>query len=214
MKKFCGILILIHLFLLPKATGAVHREGDSAAQATSSAASGLYVKNNALGTFGDKALTVFGDVYLDNADIQGTGALTLASDKPQKIVAHNSKINNLVIDNPTVVTLEGQLLIRQKLTVSNGVFDTRNALLEFADTAQIRLEAKGRILKKCPHLDSVPPPIAGINSPVSDCLHPNIPSFDTTSLWEKCERSIPSVAFAHTQLYERIIEQPPRLSEK
>jgi hypothetical protein len=111
---------------------------------------------------------VRGDLHLQEAAIRGQGQLLLIDTLPQNIYAHQSSINQLTIDNPSLVSLEGQLTITGRLNLQAGTFDTRNALLQLADTAQLLITGQARLLEDTPsQLQSAPfHPLAAPGWPV------------------------------------------------
>lgn len=94
---------------------------------------GVYIKGN-IGVFGDDTLGLFGNIYLDNAHQIGEGTIALVDTKPQVLASTNSRVNNLLIKNPTVVTLKGNITVVHTLVVDKGIFDTRRGVLLLSDT--------------------------------------------------------------------------------
>lgn len=82
-------------------------------------------------------LALWGDLVLEHAQMQGAGVLTLIETKPQRVVSHQSRIDNLALLNPTRVTLHGNLVIEKTLTIDQqGVFDGQWAKLTLKGTSK------------------------------------------------------------------------------
>lgn len=103
---------------------------------------GFYIKG-AIGIHNNAIVaTKFDNNHLVQAKIKGTGALLLKSDAMQNIVAIDSELNNLIIDNATEVVLKGELKINNKLSIINGIFNTINANLVVDDNATVEVHVE------------------------------------------------------------------------
>jgi len=92
--------------------------------------------------------TTFNDLFLQNAEVSGSGELRLKANHPQKIHAFRSTIACLTLDNPTQVSLTGDLKIENKLSVKNGVFDVRQGKLKLKEDAKVELMNGATILHR------------------------------------------------------------------
>jgi hypothetical protein len=94
---------------------------------------GLYVKNE-IGIFVNAQLVTFGDVYLDSANITGSGQFSFNGLAPQTLNSKASTVANLLIANPTTVTLKGHLLLTNSLSLQKGIFDSQKGILSFENS--------------------------------------------------------------------------------
>ncbi|PRY27022.1 hypothetical protein CLV58_13524 [Spirosoma oryzae] len=106
---------------------------------------GLGIFGKALGIHGQDSLLVAGDLVLDRAEVVGEGVLLLKSRAPQQLIARHSTLINLAIDNPTQVTLRGDLRVKQSLTVKEGTLIDRDGNLTLDPTCQTTLLAGGQL---------------------------------------------------------------------
>ncbi len=106
---------------------------------------GMGVFGPVLGIHGHDSLMVAGDLVLDHADVVGAGALVLKSRQPRRLQSTTSTLTNLVIDNPTQVTLAGDLRVTGHLTVKEGTFVTNNGILTLTPACQTQLLAGGQL---------------------------------------------------------------------
>jgi hypothetical protein len=106
---------------------------------------GLCIKGQ-MGIMEGGTLSTFSNLYLDNASIKGPGTFIITGEAPQTILAKNSDINNLTIDNPTTVSLVGDLTINTSLVVNRGVFDASKGHLIMADSVNINLLNGSKII--------------------------------------------------------------------
>ncbi len=106
---------------------------------------GLGVFGRALGIHGQDSLVVAGDLILDRADVVGEGVLLLKSDRPQQLIARQSSLNRLAIDNPNQVALHGDLRIKKRLAVKQGTFNTTDGNLRLDPACQTELLAGGQV---------------------------------------------------------------------
>ncbi|GAB3741769.1 hypothetical protein GCM10028816_50700 [Spirosoma lituiforme] len=100
---------------------------------------GLGVFGQSLGIHGGDSLGVYGDLVLVHAEVVGEGVLVLKSRHPQHIVSNHSTLSNLALKNPTRVDLQGELRVKQSLTVDQGVFAVSATQLEMDLGSQLRL---------------------------------------------------------------------------
>lgn len=108
-------------------------------------ASGVYIVGK-IGIFNNETLAVFSPVIILNKTEQiGSGTLLIKSAHPQKINSTNATLNNLVIDNPSVVTLKGNLHINHSLTLKDVTFDISDGTLNLDPTATVTLINKGHL---------------------------------------------------------------------
>jgi hypothetical protein len=107
---------------------------------------GMGVFGNVLGIHGADTLALQGDLVLVEAEVVGEGVLSLCANRPQKIMAQKSSIQNLYVANPTKVIVQGDLIIRKSLVIENGVLDSRMATLMLADTCRFRVGNGAQIL--------------------------------------------------------------------
>ena len=84
---------------------------------------GLYVSNTLIYISDKSSITLNQDLILDKAVIAGQGNLVMKSDNPQVIKSKKGRIDKLIIDNPTETRLDGDLEIKQSLTIKTGKFN-------------------------------------------------------------------------------------------
>ncbi len=106
---------------------------------------GMGVFGTVLGIHGSDSLMVAGDLVLDHADVVGAGALVLKSRQPRRLMSTHSTLTNLVIDNPTQVTLAGDLRVTEHLMVKGGTLVADNGILTLAPACQMQLLAGGQL---------------------------------------------------------------------
>lgn len=99
---------------------------------------GLYVSNTKIYISEKATLTVAEDLVIDNSKILGDGEVIMKSKKPQKINCKNASISKIIIDNPTKITLTGNLNITKKLTVKHGILDITQGNL-IIDSSNVHL---------------------------------------------------------------------------
>ncbi|REA56514.1 hypothetical protein DSL64_26720 [Dyadobacter luteus] len=147
---------------------------------------GVSVFGKVLGIHEHSALAISGDLYLEGAEITGSGTLLLTDKKVQRIRASHSTVSKLEINNPTRVLLHGELHIYHKLIVKHGVMDSSNALLTLADSSTVALLQGGSLLDSI-HYRTAEVPLSSTkvrNWPVplteqlADLLKPHISIFD------------------------------------
>jgi hypothetical protein len=108
---------------------------------------GLYIKGQ-MGIMEGGTLASYNYLYLDNASVKGAGSFIITSEAPQTILAKNSDIDNLAIDNPTTVSLVGDLTINNSLAINRGVFDASKGHLIMADSVNINLLNGAKIINR------------------------------------------------------------------
>lgn len=91
-------------------------------------------------------LAVWGDLVLENVHLNGRGVLALIGSKPQHIVSHDSRIDNLALLNPNRVMLHGHLVIENSLTIDQGRFEVEPGGLTLTDSTRIRLIRNSKLL--------------------------------------------------------------------
>lgn len=85
--------------------------------------SGFYVKKG-LGIHGGVVLSnAYENTYLDTAQIVGDGVFLITGDGKHNIIAHNSEVENLLVNTIDTVKVKGVLNITQSLVVESGVFN-------------------------------------------------------------------------------------------
>jgi hypothetical protein len=114
---------------------------------------GMYI-HGSMGIPEGSGIAVFGDLYLDSANLIGAGTLAMQGNKPQNVVALHSQISNLRIDNPSNVCLQGDLRITNSLAVMQGVFDTQHGTLLLTDTTQLIIYPEAQLLSAKEHLNT------------------------------------------------------------
>lgn len=113
----------------------------------------MAVWGNALYIHSTDTLSLLGNLYLLQANVQGAGALLLHDTKRTEIQSINSSLAHMVVATTDTVTLLGELEIRQGLAILHGVFDTRTATLCLGDTAGLNIAPQGQWLRS-------PPPVS------------------------------------------------------
>ncbi len=111
--------------------------------------SGVYIKGT-IGVFGNDTFGMFGNVYLDHAKQVGDGQMAMVDTQAQLLVAEQSSINNLLIHNPTTVTLIGELIVLHSLTIDTGTFDTRKGTLTLLPNTTLTIRSDGTLLRHTP----------------------------------------------------------------
>lgn len=106
----------------------------------------LYVSNTLIYITPNSLIALKGDLVLEKGKILGRGTLLLKNDTPQEITCHQGYIENLSIDNPTKITLDGNLKIGDMLVVKSGIFDISEGKLVI-NPNNIELLLGGSILK-------------------------------------------------------------------
>lgn len=147
LKKTLGLIWLVGLCLPVKSAGQDH-----VACATGQK------QDVGLGVFGDMTIHdgapgVWGTLVLDRVQVRGK--LTLADHIPQRIIARLSRVEHLLVTNPTQVTLHGELTIDGTIRVEQGVFDARLGHLLLSDSAKVFVGIGGRLLLQSPQYDRV-----------------------------------------------------------
>lgn len=133
---------------------------------------GMGVFGTALGIHGRDSLMVAGDLVLDHADVVGEGVLVLKSKQPKRLIARNSTLTNLAIDNPTRVTLQGDLRITGHLTIKAGTFATDEGTLMLTPTCQTKLLVGGQLKTGLIVRSALPVSRLAINLPLTGLLNP------------------------------------------
>lgn len=112
--------------------------------------SGLYVHGPGLYLHSGAQLSVQGDVYLEEAEIGGSGQLLLSGAFPQAVHACGSRVARLSVDNPTTVALYGELRVTTVLSVQRGVLDVRAGQLVLEENAVLKCAAGAQVLGHVP----------------------------------------------------------------
>lgn len=107
---------------------------------------GMAVFGKVLGIHGIDTLALQGDLILVEAEIVGSGILSLCGRRPQRIIAKKSSVQNLHIANPTKVIVQGDLSIQKSLVIEKGVFDSRMANLMLSNRCRFQISKEGQIL--------------------------------------------------------------------
>ncbi|REA60953.1 hypothetical protein DSL64_13745 [Dyadobacter luteus] len=93
------------------------------------------------------SLAVHGDIHLVDAHVLGQGSLVMRAESSAKIVSQRSEVNNLVVVMPGRVQLEGELVIRQSLSLQSGILDVSAGALILSDSAALQLKHGASILQ-------------------------------------------------------------------
>lgn len=155
----------ICILLLSALTSGLHAE------------SGLYVRGAVLHLHGSAQLSVQGDVYLEEAEIKGSGSVVLCGALPQAVHACGSRLSRLTVANPTAVALYGELYISSVLSVQQGVLDVRAGQLYLEAGAVAEVAAGARLLGRLSAQWSPARPPVGIylpRSPTAAALLPPV----------------------------------------
>lgn len=131
---------------------------------------GMGVFGAVLGIHSSDSLIVMGDLMLDHANVVGEGVLVLKGRQPRRLMSTNSILTNLAIDNPTQVTLEGDLRVTKHLTVKGGTFAADNGTLTVTPVCQTQLLAGGRLKTGSAVHSVLPVARLAINYPLSALL--------------------------------------------
>lgn len=107
---------------------------------------GFYISQSTIYISKNSVLMVNSDLIIENSSIEGKGDLVMKSENPKNITSKNSTISKIIIDNPTVVKLKGELEISEKLIIKKGTFDVSESLLTI-DSDNIKLESGGTLFK-------------------------------------------------------------------
>ena len=164
IKKKLGLIWLVGLCLPVKSAGQDHVACATGQQ-----------QDVGLGVFGDMTIHdgapgVWGTLVLDRVQVRGK--LTLADHIPQRIIARLSRVEHLLVTNPTRVTLQGDLTIDGALRVKRGVFDARLANLVFSDSAKRVVGPGGRLLLQSTQYSSVRDTYTRLSDPIPVAVLP------------------------------------------
>ena len=137
--KYLSCCLLQALLYLQPAV-ALCTEADTSSTGLHIKKNSLYIAKNGTGLY------AFSDVYLDSVTSVGEGVLGMKSHHPQTLVALESRVAHLVIDNLTGVKLRGSLTITDTLQIRHGVFDTRLGNLRFSTHTEVVLGKQAQLL--------------------------------------------------------------------
>ena len=146
MSHSTWILLLYTLWLPASLLSQPALVSDSASNQVDTVHTGMAVFGKVLGIHGADTLAVQGDLILVEAEIVGEGTLSLCASQPQRITARKSSVQHLHIDNPTKVTVQGELTIQKSLVVESGVVDSRMAKFVLSDSCCLHIQAGGHVL--------------------------------------------------------------------
>lgn len=95
-------------------------------------------------------MVVYSDLYIDSAEVEGSGAIVLYSTNTDAILTHifsnQSTIGHLIVQNPARTILHGDLTISEQLDVYTGVFDVRHATFDIESEATLFVAANALLL--------------------------------------------------------------------
>ena len=109
-------------------------------------ARGMAICHNSLSLSATDTIGIWGNLYLVQAEITGGGTLALVDSTPQQLHAQDSRLPRLAVLNPDTVSLHGDLLITDGLSIDAGVLDVRCGILQLHDPAQVFLSRGGQLL--------------------------------------------------------------------
>ncbi len=128
----------------------------------------VYIKQSGKSFINIKAhqLKVVSSLYID-VDVVGNGHLHIGADKKVSLNSHDCTIDNMVIDEGSVVELKGDLQINKHLLVQNAflllgdhdLIMTQESYAAFTSFDRIIHTGSGRILSRAPavvHRDVLP----------------------------------------------------------
>lgn len=107
---------------------------------------GLYISQATIYISKNSEITINSDVIIKNSSIKGNGDFIMKSESPKNISSKHSTIARIIIDNPTVVKLKGELAINERLTIKKGIFDISEGILTI-DSDKIELELGGSLFQ-------------------------------------------------------------------
>jgi hypothetical protein len=91
-------------------------------------------------------VAIWGDFYLQEVTVTGGGTLALVDSTQQQLHAQDSRLPRLAVLNPDTVSLHGELLITDGLSIDAGVLDVRCGILQLHDPARVFLSRGGQLL--------------------------------------------------------------------
>jgi hypothetical protein len=125
---------------------------------------GFVVANSSLGIHANAQLGVFFDLHLYNANILGSGTLTLQTNRDTKILSKNSTVNHLQIKGKNKTILKGDLHIISTLTLDQAIFVINQDSLIVASNAKITRMNGAKILMQAPRIEVLHRAVSDVKS--------------------------------------------------